>query len=658
MKPAARSLAPDLLLGQADFVRALARSLLADPAAAEDVSQEALVAGLERPPDEAGALRGWLARVVRNLASQRGRGEARRAARERTVARAERISSTAEVLEREAARASVVRAVLALEEPYRTVILLRFYESRAPRDIAALLDVPVETVHTRTKRALAQLREELDREFGQRSAWAALLLPFTRPPVGPTGERVPVPSSNQRKPLMNPTLKLAGLGAVLVAGAAVWLRSASPERANATPVQAAKVTVSSAMDSSGARADELPGAQRAVLLPAPAPAATTSNSTSSTVAVSTASLHLTVTWSDGTAAAGVQTSVSDVGRDSHMPLEGVTDSSGECTIDGLRPGKVWVDLDRKEFWTITEVAAGEETELAIQLARGFDVEGQVVDANGDAVAGATVWLGTLAIDPPRRFALATSAADGSFSVRSCERMKGVWARAPGHAPSLFRNLDEPEGSTVSVTLALGGTGASVTGQVLDPDGAPIEGALVLVDGQDMLHAYPQTLPGGDVTYLCHSGPTSVRTDASGNFAVDGVMPGTVPLGVLVPGLAAWRGSVSASAGSTASVAITMSAGFRLTGTVRDAAGNPVAGRVSVWAPRLSSELSPTVMTGPDGSFEIDGISPGEIHVWADGHDGEAGTTLTGEAGDELEWDAYLGPEDPEESGLVESEPWQ
>jgi hypothetical protein len=68
-------------------------------------------------------------------------------------------------------------------------------------------------------------------------------------------------------------------------------------------------------------------------------------------------------------------------------------------------------------------------------------------------------------------------------------------------------------------------------------------------------------------------------------------------------------------------------------------------------------LSPTVMTGPDGGFEIDGISPGEVHVDADAADGEAWTTLTGQAGDELTWDAILGPEGEHESSM-ETQPWE
>lgn len=57
------------------------------------------MAALEAPSADAGALRGWLARVVRNFALQRGRGEQRRTAREHGAARPERIPSTADVLD-------------------------------------------------------------------------------------------------------------------------------------------------------------------------------------------------------------------------------------------------------------------------------------------------------------------------------------------------------------------------------------------------------------------------------------------------------------------------------------------------------------------------------------------------------------------------------
>ena len=49
------------ILAQREFLRGLARGLLADEHRAEDVVQQACVAALERPPGSVEKLRGWLA---------------------------------------------------------------------------------------------------------------------------------------------------------------------------------------------------------------------------------------------------------------------------------------------------------------------------------------------------------------------------------------------------------------------------------------------------------------------------------------------------------------------------------------------------------------------------------------------------------------------
>ncbi len=58
---------PDTLLQHADFVRDLARSLIADEQQAEDAVQEAYLAALERPPAKREALRSWLGSVASNF---------------------------------------------------------------------------------------------------------------------------------------------------------------------------------------------------------------------------------------------------------------------------------------------------------------------------------------------------------------------------------------------------------------------------------------------------------------------------------------------------------------------------------------------------------------------------------------------------------------
>lgn len=72
----------------------------------------------------------------------------------------------------------LVAAVKALDEPYRTVVLLRWFDGLKPAAIARRTGAPVETVRTRLKRALEQLRWRLDEHHGgERATWGLLLLP-------------------------------------------------------------------------------------------------------------------------------------------------------------------------------------------------------------------------------------------------------------------------------------------------------------------------------------------------------------------------------------------------------------------------------------------------------------------------------------------------
>jgi RNA polymerase sigma factor (sigma-70 family) len=167
------------LLDHADFVRDLARSLIGDEHRSADVSQQACLAALERPPLDR-PLGAWLNRVTHNLASRLFRGEGRRLRREEIVARPERVPSTADVVEREEIRRRVVEMVLKLEEPYRSAVLLRYYENLSHQEAATRLEVPLETFRTHLKRGLARLREKLDRgKSGDRRQWVSSLLPLT-----------------------------------------------------------------------------------------------------------------------------------------------------------------------------------------------------------------------------------------------------------------------------------------------------------------------------------------------------------------------------------------------------------------------------------------------------------------------------------------------
>ena len=90
----------DRLLDHAEFLRALARSLLADAHQADDVVQGAFLAALQHPPRPGSNLRAWLGTVARNLAfrarrseKRQGRREARAGGRSRPLRRLRRASN-------------------------------------------------------------------------------------------------------------------------------------------------------------------------------------------------------------------------------------------------------------------------------------------------------------------------------------------------------------------------------------------------------------------------------------------------------------------------------------------------------------------------------------------------------------------------------------
>ncbi|MEW6745889.1 MAG: sigma-70 family RNA polymerase sigma factor [Planctomycetota bacterium] len=166
----------EALLHHAGWVRDLARRLVLDESQADDVVQQTWLAALRNPPKPGRAARAWLARVVRNIAFRTRRDEARLKRREQQVP-AETMGPPADqVVEEVASLRMVVEAVLRLEEPYRSTVLLRYFKDLDSQEIAEQTGVPPATVRTRLHRGLALLRAELTRTAG--GSWCLALLPL------------------------------------------------------------------------------------------------------------------------------------------------------------------------------------------------------------------------------------------------------------------------------------------------------------------------------------------------------------------------------------------------------------------------------------------------------------------------------------------------
>lgn len=163
------------------WLRALAASLVRDPEEASDLAGEVWVEALRRLPsaDEQRSLRPWLSVVLRRLVVRRRRERVARTGRERQVARPEAVPGADRAIEQVEFQRLLADAVLALDEPYRSAVVLRHLERLSPAEIAERQQCSVEAARQRVARGLRRLRVRLDREFdGGRDAWMAVLVPF------------------------------------------------------------------------------------------------------------------------------------------------------------------------------------------------------------------------------------------------------------------------------------------------------------------------------------------------------------------------------------------------------------------------------------------------------------------------------------------------
>lgn len=183
MKPAATTAQIDELLASQGWMKRLATSLVGSEAAAEDLVQEAWIAALRSPPDEGRPVRPWLRQVLRNLARMRWRGDERRAVREQAMAPAAPEPTPEDLAARVATQRRLADLVLALDEPLRRVVLLRYVEGLSSTEIGSREGLPPGTVRWRVKRALELVRERLDRDAdGDRRTWQLAMVPIVTAP--------------------------------------------------------------------------------------------------------------------------------------------------------------------------------------------------------------------------------------------------------------------------------------------------------------------------------------------------------------------------------------------------------------------------------------------------------------------------------------------
>jgi RNA polymerase sigma factor (sigma-70 family) len=217
--PPSVRLEPDELLAHAPWVRRLARALVHDDETAQDVAQQTWLAALTHPPRRDDPIRGWLRTIARNVVRKFGRDDEARRRREAAAASREALPPVDDAVARAELHARVVAVVLALDEPYKSTLIRRYFDELSPTEIARRDGMPLETVRTRLKRGLELVRGRIVpgvSDAGDRRELAQALAPLLQ--IAGAGVTI----------VATTVWKLAGVAAIVVALALVGIYVAAP----------------------------------------------------------------------------------------------------------------------------------------------------------------------------------------------------------------------------------------------------------------------------------------------------------------------------------------------------------------------------------------------------------------------------------------------
>jgi RNA polymerase sigma-70 factor (ECF subfamily) len=562
------------LLKHERFVRSLARRLVVDANDADDLVQQTWLKAIQYPPRHPDRLRGWLALVVRNVARNNFQANRRRADREKTAGPGSDVRSAPEIIEEHHAHKQLASALDNLRPEYREVLRMRFFDGLPPRRIAPLLDVPLNTVYTRLRRALVCMRSSMEVSVGRnRTAWGLVWPALFFGLFRRSGR---VPAAKWATATIAPVVGSVGVAlvvllvtyAALADGRARTLvasapRSEAPAAPAPRPVETpvAPVEVPRGADSSRT---ELPA-------PTLAPPAELGE------LAKLGALDVRTVWADTRRLAG-HTALRLEHGDSAAVEGATTDAEGRASFDDLAPGTWTVRADGGAP-ALVRVDAAEKGELVLELPPGMDVRVVVTDTIGAPVANADVWLSWPG-RPESGRVVGTTASGGRLSLEAVDPSCWIGVRhADYRQPRILYvgDLGRAEAGVLRFGLR---DAPPLAGIVRDEAGQPVAGARIEPVPNEVFpprarrHGTVSMLAPGELHFTDDEGRFELPAPSSGcelSVRAEGFASANAPL----PRRATARMEITLA--RLADVTAAAATASRIHGIARDADGEPLRG---------------------------------------------------------------------------------
>jgi RNA polymerase sigma factor (sigma-70 family) len=574
----------DLVAQHIDLVYSAAlRQVNGDAATAQDVTQAVFTDLAHKAPrlTRHTSLTGWLYTSTRFLASKARRADQRRRAREQEAHTMNQLLHPTDPDPSWDDLRPVIDDVMhELSGSDREAVLMRYFERRPLAEIGIRLGLTENAARMRVERALDKLRDALARR-GVTSTLSVLALVLCERAVSaaPAGLTLQVAHTATATAaagagglllgwLKLGTLKwMAAAGSVaLVAGWLAWPHPPSrngsrPEIAAAASSQAVDgpVTAAPASDSkpATARPEQLATSNKLVLQII---------SADNGKPVPNVSLDYWV-WLAGDVNHRKPLATTRFGRcDVPVPRDKINRLILVSQVDGF--------ADTRLEWNVDRGAVIPE-EYTLKLARAVHIGGQVVDPDGQPVAGAEVGFNNESnpagetFPESRNFGwpfwiVGTTDAEGHWQINrlSKEIIRTLYGSAShsnytGSGMTFNNRTPEAEKQLLAGTFVFHlGRAVSVDGFVVDQDNQPIAGAHILVGGAS------------------EGGHRETKSRADGSFHVDGCKPGNNSLTAEAKGFAASTLKVNLEADS-APFRLTLKPGNVLRIRLVDQQGAPV-----------------------------------------------------------------------------------
>ncbi len=566
------------LTAEMAWLRRLARALIRNDDAS-DLAQDAWLVAAEEQPTDGRPLRPWLSRVVLNLSRMQARARQRRLVREEASASlVEAVPTPDDLVQRVELQRLVAGEVLRLAEPYRSTVLLHYFEELTCAEIARRLDLPEGTVRRRLKVALDELRARLDANDRKPGGLAALV-----PLAGVSAAPPKTASIAVGVIAMKKLVAVIVVLLLIVIGALLWSGRDNDDESNIA---------------AGDRRHQLPGSDQRSDAPIPR-----IPQWFAARGISERRIAGRVTQ-DGQPVANASITLHHALTKAGLMPVVQRRTAADGTFDlGVHPAAVYQVVASAAGRTsaITKFDLADPTlrppAERLHLILGScasSVEGNVFDASGGPIPRARI----------RREGLIGVDADDSGKYKLCVPRgdSEVTYSADGYGAVLL-TVDAQGAVQQDVVLVPEGV---LSGRVIDAaDSRPVADALVSV--------FPK--PWG----RNRGGEASVVTDADGRFRVTQLVPGQYRVWAFADGKVADGGSGGTGGvdalvevgSNNEEITLQLSGYARVRGKVVSA-GQPIAGARVIATRNSPSRRSEIGTSQADGSFVIERVPVGEV----------------------------------------------